>query len=78
MGRTTRHRGLPRTLVTHAYSQITRGVAANDSCFVLVTTHWHGVARLRVSPKIIHPAVYSGGELKTPKLHAMSHVTRYS
>ena len=34
-----------RLNLTHAHSQITRGVAAMDSCFVLVRTHQHGIAR---------------------------------
>ena len=29
----------------HAHSHITRAVAAMDSCFVLVRTHQHGIAR---------------------------------
>ena len=31
--------------LTHAHSHITRAVAAMDSCFVLVRTHQHGIAR---------------------------------
>ena len=31
--------------LTHAHSHITRAVAAMDSCFVLVRTHQHGMAR---------------------------------
>ena len=50
-------------VLTHAHSHITRAVAAMDSCFVLVRTQQHGLAReegLR-KKKIIDPAVYCQG-----------------
>ena len=31
--------------LTHAHSHISRAVAAMDSCFVLIRTHQHGIAR---------------------------------
>ena len=34
----------PGQYLTHAYSHITRAVAAMDSCFALARAHQHGIA----------------------------------
>ena len=41
------HNTTPRygQYLTHAHSHITRAAAAMDSCFVLIRTHQHGIAR---------------------------------
>ena len=41
------HSTTPRSgqYLMHVHSHITRAVAAMDSCFVLVRTHQHGIAR---------------------------------